>query len=542
MSANSNLDAVLTEVGEFGLFQVITYMLICIPSALSATYVVNYMVSANTLIYRCKIPECDVGENSREIAYDQPWLRNAIPTIENSNGKMENCVRYASLDRNSSTESSLAKCGPDMFNKSLIVKCSEFIYATDERNVQTELNIHCADSYKLALVGTVNNIGRFVFLPLNGLLSDKYGRLTVVIIGMTCGSLFGLIKSFSTNYLMYICLEFFESMGTSCFAGMYVLALEWVNSRKRVLGSVIVAISFPVGEILLGLVAMYVHDFRTVIRILYTPGLFLVVYFYIVPESVRWLLVSGRVERAIQILKRTARVNGKTLSDKSIEMIKMTYKPNPSDGETTESNSIAQSLKSIFKSKVLFFRFLNNCYQWMNCCFCYYGLSLIATQLPGENRYTSFIFVVAIEIPGLLIALPLLNRINRRILLFGALSVTAFSTIVTSLIPAENSTVILLLFMLGKCTITLAFNSLYVFTAEQWPTNVRTTIINACSMIGRIGSMLAPSIVLLAQHGSLPSILFGASAILAAFLVLLCPETFSKKLPDTVEEAKALRL
>lgn len=52
MSENSNLDAVLTEVGEFGLFQVITYFLICIPSALSASYVVNYMVTANSLVYR----------------------------------------------------------------------------------------------------------------------------------------------------------------------------------------------------------------------------------------------------------------------------------------------------------------------------------------------------------------------------------------------------------------------------------------------------------------------------------------------------------
>lgn len=171
-------------------------------------------------------------------------------------------------------------------------------------------------------------------------------------------------------------------------------------------------------------------------------------------------------------------------------------KPDANEGDNIENNSIIQSLKSIFKSKVLLLRFLNNCYQWINCCFCYYGLSLIATQVPGENRYISFIFVVAIEIPGLLIALPLLNRMKRRILLFCALSVTAFATIVTSLVPAENSTIILLLFMLGKCSITLAFNSLYVFTAEQWPTNVRTTIMSSCSMIGRTGSMLAPAVVL----------------------------------------------
>lgn len=52
MSDNNNLDAILTEVGEFGLYQVVTYILICIPNILSATYVVNYMISANTLNYR----------------------------------------------------------------------------------------------------------------------------------------------------------------------------------------------------------------------------------------------------------------------------------------------------------------------------------------------------------------------------------------------------------------------------------------------------------------------------------------------------------
>lgn len=51
-SANSIFDAVLEEVGQFGLYQVVTYFFICIPNLLSATYAVNYMFSANTLDYR----------------------------------------------------------------------------------------------------------------------------------------------------------------------------------------------------------------------------------------------------------------------------------------------------------------------------------------------------------------------------------------------------------------------------------------------------------------------------------------------------------
>lgn len=52
ITADSNLDGILTEVGEFGLFQVVSYMLITLPCALTATFVINYMISANTLKYR----------------------------------------------------------------------------------------------------------------------------------------------------------------------------------------------------------------------------------------------------------------------------------------------------------------------------------------------------------------------------------------------------------------------------------------------------------------------------------------------------------
>lgn len=250
-----------------------------------------------------------------------------------------------------------------------------------------------------------------------------------------------------------------------------------------------------------GVVAFYVHDFRYLIRILYTPGLFLMVYFFIVPESVRWLLVRGKVDRAIGILKRTAHVNGKELSEKSIEFVTMKYSPkskiNLDETVAIENQSLTQSIRSIINSRTLCLRFLNCCYQWMNCCFCYYGLSLIATHVPGENRYMSFIFVAAIEIPGLLISMPLLSRMRRRILLFGALSLTALSTLATAWIPKQNSTIVLILFMLGKMAITCAFNSLYIFTAEQWPTNVRATITNCCSMIGRLGSMIAPMTAIL---------------------------------------------
>lgn len=49
---NFSLDNVLSEVGEFGLFQKYTYFLLFTVRVLSSFTVVNYMISANTLDYR----------------------------------------------------------------------------------------------------------------------------------------------------------------------------------------------------------------------------------------------------------------------------------------------------------------------------------------------------------------------------------------------------------------------------------------------------------------------------------------------------------
>lgn len=139
-------------------------------------------------IFRCKVPECESALNNREIPYDQPWLDSAIPF---SNGKIDSCVRYAPIIRDRSFSDS-GQCESHMFNKSQTIHCSEYVYESNEKNIQTEVrtfsksnnsnykiiwfqfNIHCSDSYKLALIGTVGNIGRFICLPLVGFMSDRW--------------------------------------------------------------------------------------------------------------------------------------------------------------------------------------------------------------------------------------------------------------------------------------------------------------------------------------------------------------------------------
>lgn len=289
---------------------------------------------------------------------------------------------------------------------------------------------------------------------------------------------------------------FIRSLGI--YKAAFVLGVETVSSKYRALAAGIIAASFPLGGILLGVIAMYVHDILILMRILYGSGLLLIVYIWIAPESVRWLLVTGRVDRAIIVLKRIASVNRKELSTKSIEMITLKYSSrqnNENDEHESddkqnipENVSIINVFLTILKSKKLSFRILNGCYQWITCCYCYYGLSLVSIHIPGADRYMSYLLVAIIEFPGALAPIPLSKFIHRKTLLFFSLFLTGIAIIVTPWIPKEHPMIVLAMFMIGKASITCAFNLLYMYTAEQWPTNARITIMSTCSMIGRIGS------------------------------------------------------
>lgn len=174
---------------------------------------------------------------------------------------------------------------------------------------------------------------------------------------------------------------------------------------------------------------------------------------------------------------------------------------------------------------------------------------------------------MGIEIPANILVQVLLEtfQMRRKVVLFTMYVLAAISVIATSTIPKEYSWAVLLCFVVGKGAVTIAFTGLYMHVAEIWPTSIRNTIMNTCSMIGRVGSMVAPFVVVLvrayfanhfqlkfsnlifkknhlqgAHAGSLPALLFAGSTALAAVAILINPETLGKKLPDTITEAEQL--
>lgn len=71
--------------------------------------------------------------------------------------------------------------------------------------------------------------------------------------------------------------------------------------------------------------------------------------------------------------------------------------------------------------------------------------------------------------------------------------------------------------MVGKLSVTAVFDIIYQFSSELFPVAIRSRAMGLCSASARVGSVLAPQVVLLSRllH-SQPSIVFGVTSLVTA--------------------------
>merc|ERR1712218_91623 len=161
------------------------------------------------------------------------------------------------------------------------------------------------------------------------------------------------------------------------------------------------------------------------------------------------------------------------------------------EGERSQTEKA--SLLDLFRHRRLRWRTLNLCFNWMVNSGTYYGLALSASNLGG-NPYYNYLISAAVEIPAYAFNLWVLNnpRVGRRLAMSGCMLVAGAVLTVTIFIPREQVALLVTLSMLGKLAITSSYGTVYIFSAELFPTVVRNVGMGATSMSGRVGGILCP--------------------------------------------------
>ncbi|XP_047521131.1 solute carrier family 22 member 2-like isoform X1 [Pieris napi] len=525
-----DLDYVLVnELGQFGRFQIKYICLIALPM-MSAGFFGDYVFTATAIPHRCRIPEC--GESTKSDVFGPDWITNAIP-LTDAGPKFASCERYALA--HSGYNGSLLHCPIDLFDHSITQKCDEFVY-DGVTSVVYDFDLACKEWLR-TLAGTLSSLGTLLVLPLVGYISDHFGRRMALLFSVFNTALIGVFKAFSVNYTMFLALQLLQTtLGAGLASSAYIFSTELVGPKYRVLTSATSSATFSCGEVVLGVVAWLVRPWRSLLMTLYIPVFLLLSYYWILSESVRWLLAKKKYAEARQVLENVAKTNKTNISAKSMNALLNPPTRNFKKMQTDRRNLI----QSIFKSKILLRRVCTTPIWWISTTFVYYGLSINSTNL-SKTIYLNYILTVAIEIPGFYTAVLTLDRFGRKMTLCTGFFFSAACNLAFVFIPPELTVFRLVVYLAGKFGISLVFTSLYLYTSELYPTEFRHSLLGFSSMVGRIGSICAPLTPLLTDYWlGLPNTVFAILGLMSGLLVLTQPETFGRKLPDTLEEAETI--
>ncbi|KAH3819708.1 organic cation transporter protein-like [Dreissena polymorpha] len=525
-------DAITIVLGEFGKYQKIVYFLVCLPVISIGIQVLLSVFSLASPSYRCSLPGSSNDSFAVRDIHHAIRINQSIP-IKYKDGTSfiyESCKVYSTNENTTYNEFNVP------INAS-VGSCDSWVYdqSTFQKTVITEFDLVCGQELARANANMATMAGLLIgAFSVGGVVSDVFGRK----MGIMISSLFHVVgafgSSFPTTYIVFVIFRFLMGISTTgLFGSLFVLGMELVGPSYRVAAGITVELFWCTGLFVLCFVAFFVRSWNYLQLAVACPTVLLFLCYWL-PESPRWLISKGRYKEARVVLQKCAKVNGVTLPDDII-------------GNDTMEHRRSQSVLKIFTAPKLLVRTLIIYLNWIVVNMVYYGLSLNVGNLSGDI-YLNFAINSLCELGAYVMCLLLLNRVGRKWLHCGSMilgGAACLSTIFTVLYANENQHwITVMLPNIGKFGISAAFAIIWFWTAELFPTVVRSSGVGSSNMMGRLGSMLCPYIVEIGTFikgdfgKSLPLIIFGSMAFIAGLLSLLLPETRGTVLPETIEDAE----
>ncbi|TGZ50979.1 WD repeat and HMG-box DNA-binding protein 1 [Temnothorax longispinosus] len=381
-------------------------------------------------------------------------------------------------------ESMTMKCEVDVGNGT-IEECTHFRY--DKRifreSIITQWNLVCDREQLANFAQSCTMFGVLVGNLIFSMMADRIGRKKPLMIAIALQSVTGFASAFAPWYELFLVLKFICALSTGgTMLVSFVLLMEIVGVEWRSIMSVLFHVPFLIGHVMNPLISYLTLTWSGFQMAVSIPSIFLLAYYWIIPESPRWLLAMGKSRQAEQILLKAAGRN--KIPVENVKLALETYE-NQSTIRQTKSNE-KYNISHLFRTPNLRLKTIYVSVNWFVCGMCFFGLAQYMGHLDGN--------------------------------IFINVAVSA---------------------SLGLVGMAISFPTVYLYSCEVFPTVVRNVGVGLGSISARIGSIIAPYIATMGYiQPWLPPVIFGLGPIIGAVLCLFLPETMNCELPETIEDAE----
>nr|XP_039250260.1 solute carrier family 22 member 4-like [Styela clava] len=523
---------ILHRIGGYGKYQKIIVGLLVLSSIPNGLFTMVTVFILDTPSHHCyvdfaKYNLTKLTETGREL-----WLDQLIPWEHNEDGELvrSQCKKYAPEFNKTSINSTNTK------NRT-IIPCDggwTFYPMWAETTVVMELNWVCDDAWKKPSVISLYMAGILLGSLVSGVLSDRYGRRPVFLWGTFLQFVSMFCNGFCNNSALFTATMFMAGCTALInYVAAFVIVTEIVDSSKRALVGSLEVGGFTIGYMLLPAAAWYLTNWRWLMWFMGALGVLFIPYYWLIPESPRWLIINGK-EGAKQIILKIAKTNGKSLQEEdllSLNKVKM-------DKDSTDGTEEQFTYLDLFRHPSIRRRSFLMFLIWFTASMVYYCISLGTSDLGG-NKFVNCFVAAAVEIPAYVSSYFLMEKFGRRTILssyliLGGIACAAapfFSSISESLMIASS--------MISKFSVTGVFSIIYIFCCEMFPTKMRNMSVGASSTMARVGAIAAPYLIFAGESVSryIPYLVMGGFSVMAGLSTLLLPETLKVPLPETLKDS-----
>ncbi|CAL7934081.1 unnamed protein product [Xylocopa violacea] len=411
----------------------------------------------------------------------------------------------------------------------------EFNYSTvPYATVATELGWVCQHDALPTMAQSIFFIGAIFGGLIFGWIADQYGRIPALIGANLMGFLAGVATAFTDSFWQFALCRFFVGFAfDNCFTMMYILVLEYVGPKWRTfVANMSIAMFFTFAACVLPWIAYFLADWRMTCIATSVPLVLAVATPWLVPESARWLVSQGQVDKAIEILGKFEKINGTKVPDDVYVQFRETCARICKEEEADKTYSVLDLFRSPrLRNITILFIII-----WMAISLVFDGHVRNVDNL-GLNVFVTFTIAAATELPADTFLTVVLDRWGRRWLACGSLVISGIFSIWASAV--SNNIYAATLAILGRFWINISYNIGLQYAAEVLPTVVRAQGVALIHIMGYVASILSPFVVYLDVVSSvLPLLVLGILGIMSGLLTLFLPETLDKDLPQTLQDGE----
>lgn len=336
------------------------------------------------------------------------------------------------------------------------VQCTQWQYNHTQfrRSIIQQYDLVCDRKHWKNDAQSIFFAGLLVGVFAMGYSSDRFGRKVTIVTATLVMVTIGTILPFAPNIETFIALRFFHGftkMGV--FTIIFVWCMEQVDSSYKTYVGVGLEFPWVTAWLLLALLAYLVPDWQHLSLITSVPGFICIGLIWIMPESPKWLLTTGQIEKAEAICRQAAKENGKPLPD-------TWHLKHLSDKKDEEAKG---NVFMLFMHKHMAMKTLIFYFNWFANSFVYYGLTLNTGSIAG-GLYLNFFLNGVLEIPSYALSLFCLKKFGRKIPYVSFILLAGIALFCTVIIPQDvfhNNWPIVTMAMLGKFFI--SGNLKYIF-------------------------------------------------------------------------------